>query len=726
MNVPDPLDDRLEAYLAALDAGTPLEDVLSDLPADDRAEVESLLLLATAMRSLPDPAAAQTRPDFARVIGAPPTRQHKRRWFYWEPRVKGWLNFNSIFSNVYATGLAVAMIAILLGVIFIPRLLPIGNRVSSPGILGGLFGQKSTPTQVSVMAPSTPGVMPELEVRYGTGDAPNPAIARLGIGLPRQVTPSPDGKLLAIGTTTGVYMYDSVTMNQLWSESTYAAVEEIRWSADSRRVAARLYQWGNILVWNSATGEYVRSLEYDGEVFSMDWSPDRLQIAGGFFRPDPEGDGGYAFGVAIWQVNTGKVVVEKILGTESQSLPIEGDQPARPTGLDWSPVGGPIAVAVGEHSVALIDPASGNIDKILQGDASGEPLSVRFSPDGQWLAVYATSGTQVDVWRVSTGELAYELGHDALVLGLKWSPDGTRLATTTYGRIQTRVWDMASGTMLLSITAPAQDTSVFGWFDSLAWSADGERFIVTGQGSGGIVRWDLASGTATTMGFQVPDLASYSPVAYVGSAPDGSLTIWDSAAGVPRYSFRFTPPPQPIGWSADSKQVAGVAADQSTVVWDVESAQPVQFLDSPKRIEGWLTQPIDPRGFGCWDTVTAQNDRKGLTASAVSILDAGSQVGATVNILESDTTAMIYTWTVKGSAVCALSFSPNGKWLAIGQGNQSGTSGMRESAVTILDMETGQVADVYYGHTGSVLSIVWSPDGLWLASVSADGTVVVW
>jgi hypothetical protein len=139
MNVPDPLDDRLEAYLAALDAGTPLEHVLRDLSADDRAEIEPLLRLTTAMRSLPDPAAAQARPDFARVIATPPARRQRRRWFYWEPREKGWLNF----GNVYATGLAVAMIAILLGVIFIPRLLPIGNQVSSPGILGGLFGRRS-------------------------------------------------------------------------------------------------------------------------------------------------------------------------------------------------------------------------------------------------------------------------------------------------------------------------------------------------------------------------------------------------------------------------------------------------------------------------------------------------------------------------------------------------------------------------------------------------------
>lgn len=727
MNAADPLDDRLEAYLSALDAGTLLENVLSDLSADDRADIESLLLLATAMRSLPDPAAAQPRPDFARVVGTPPARRQRRRWFYWEPREKGWFNFTRLFSNVYAAGLAAAMIAILLGIIFVPRLLPAISQAISPGSMGSPAAP--TPTQVSVLAPSTPGVMPELEVRYGTGDAPNPAIARLGIGQPRQVELSPDGTLLAIGTSTGVYVYDTTTMNQLWSESTYAAVEEIRWSADSRRIAARLYKWPNVLVWNGPTGEYVRSLEFSGEILSMAWSPDRSQIAAGFFMPDPDGAGGYTFGVAIWRVDSGEVLVEKVLGTESRSLPIEGDEQKHPTGLDWSPSGDLLAVVVGERSIALIDPARGDIDKILQGDVSGEPLSVRFSPDGQWLAVYASSGTQAGVWRVPAGEPAYKLGHEALMQGLKWSPDSKRLATTTTGRIQTRVWDMSSGAMLLSMTAPVQDFSVFGWFDSLAWSADGESFIVSGQNSGALVQWDPASGTATSMGFQAPDLASYSPVAYIGSAPDGGLIIWDSAAGVPRYSFRFMPPPERIGWSADAsldgRQVAGVAADQSAVVWDVESGQPLELLDDAERVEGRLMQPLDPRGPGCRDTVTAHNDGKRLIAAATSTLDAGSRPSATVNILDSDTSAMIYTWTVKGSAVCSLAFSPNGKWLAIGQGSQGG-GGMKENAVTILNMETGHVAEVYYGHTGPVLGLVWSMDGRWLASVSEDGTVVVW
>jgi len=723
MNLSSSLDDRLESCLAALDAGVSLESVLADLTDDDRVEIEPLLRLTTAVRTLPDPAMAQPRPDFDRTLVGMPVRRQKRRWSFWQPGERGRLNFGFLFGSVYATGLAVAMIAILLGVILIPRLLPAVTQVASPGFLGRPTEQK--PTQTSVLIASTPGMAPELETHYGIGDAPNPAIARLGVGLPRQIVPSPDGTMLAVGASTGVYVYDTATMDQLWSESTYAAVEEIRWSADSRRVAARLHKWPNLLVWNSATGEYGRSLEYSGEVLSMAWSPDRVHMAGGFYMPDPEGDGGYAYGVAIWQVDTGKVVVEKVLGTESQVLPIEGDEPRMPTALDWSPTGGPLAVVVGERSIALIDPASGDIDKIVQTEAGGEPFHVAFSPDGQWLAGYAESSTQVTVWQVATGEPTYLVEHEALAAGLSWSPDGRHLATTTYAHLQTRVWDMANGAMVVSMTAAARDFSVFSWFDSLAWAPDGKHFIVTGQNSGAIVQWEVATGTATTMGFELPELAIYSPVSYVGSAPDGSLIIWDSAQGVPLYNYRFAPPPELAGWSPDQTQIAGISADGSTVIWSIERALPVEFLDDPHPIDGWLMGEVDPRGWGCWDTVTAHNERERLTASAVSMVDANDQVAAVVDIIDSNTSAAIYKWTVQGSTVCSLAFSPGGKWLAIGQGNPSDVTDMRESAITILEMETGEVYDVLYGHTGSVPGLVWSADGKRLASVSTDGSVGV-
>lgn len=50
-----------------------------------------------------------------------------------------------------------------------------------------------------------------------------------------------------------------------------------------------------------------------------------------------------------------------------------------------------------------------------------------------------------------------------------------------------------------------------------------------------------------------------------------------------------------------------------------------------------------------------------------------------------------------------------------------------DSTVGIFDAETGKaVGEPFYGHTNSVLSVAYSPDGRRIVSSSADSTVRVW
>ena len=69
------------------------------------------------------------------------------------------------------------------------------------------------------------------------------------------------------------------------------------------------------------------------------------------------------------------------------------------------------------------------------------------------------------------------------------------------------------------------------------------------------------------------------------------------------------------------------------------------------------------------------------------------------------------------SSVYSVSFSPDGATLA---------SGSRDNTIKLWDVATGENIATLIGHTDWVLSVSFSPDGATLASGSRDNTIKLW
>ena len=75
------------------------------------------------------------------------------------------------------------------------------------------------------------------------------------------------------------------------------------------------------------------------------------------------------------------------------------------------------------------------------------------------------------------------------------------------------------------------------------------------------------------------------------------------------------------------------------------------------------------------------------------------------------------TFTGHSGGVFSVSFSPDGKRIVSGSGDQT---------LKVWDAQTGQETLTLKGHSGSVRSVSFSPDGKRIVSGSKDNTLKVW
>ncbi len=224
---------------------------------------------------------------------------------------------------------------------------------------------------------------------------------------------------------------------------------------------------------------------------------------------------------------------------------------------------------------------------------------------------------------------------------------------------------------------------------------------------------------------------------------NGNIDLWDWATRQKTGTLTNECWPLALAFLPGGNLLASANRDHSgpvISVWDVSTRQIVRTLPQPSAVASlaispdgqWLaTFHLDPH-LRLWRMASgemvkdlpaseASNDsyRNPLFSPDGTTLALGEMTGE-IRLLELKTDVLrVIAAPLEGNGVSALAFSPDGRFLAAGYGFSDGT-------IRIWEVATGNLVGSLEGHRGSVVRLVYSPDGLHLYSASADQTLRVW
>jgi WD40 repeat protein len=476
-------------------------------------------------------------------------------------------------------------------------------------------------------------------------------------------------------------------------------------------------------VWDASTGQTVADLRgHTGRVGTAAFSPDGKSVA------TASGDGT----ARVWDVQTGQTLTD-----------LRGHTGALSSAA-FSTDGKSVVTASIDNTARVWIVNTGETLTELRGH-TGPVWTARFSPDGKFVVTASGDGT-ARVWDAKTDQPLTDLrGHTGPVWTATFSPDG-KFVVTASGDGTTRVWDASTGQTVAELRGHT------GRVGTTVFSPDG-KFVVTASSDKTAWVWDVKTGQTLTdlRGHTRPvTSAAFSPDGkfVVTASGDGTARVWDAITGQTMTELRgHTGALSSAAFSPDGKFVVTAGDDNTARVWDAKTGQTVAELSDP--VESVTSPAFSPDGkfvvtgsdeftARVWDantgqTVTQLRGHTGSVLSAAFSPDGKSVVTAgydmTARVWDARTGQTIAQLRGHTRPVTSAAFSPDGKFVvttSTGGGGPRAFTTAPDDTARVWDAKTGQPVAELRGHTQSVVSAAFSPDGKFVVTANSDKTAQIY
>ena len=269
--------------------------------------------------------------------------------------------------------------------------------------------------------------------------------------------------------------------------------------------------------------------------------------------------------------------------------------------LEFSPQGEVLASSSFDGTIMLWEVSTGHIQQHLQSP-SGYPRVVKFSHDGQWLAVGGSDKT-IQLWKNYKLEKVL-VKHLASVNALVWSPDDQILASgSDDGSVI--LWDTQSWQVRTLLHGHSRSVNTLEFSPHF-------NFLISGGDDKLIRLWNPLQGQLqrTLKGHSGMVLSIVcQQTMLVSSAGDKTLRVWDLETGRPlRVLEGHTDVVYKLAFSHQGQLLASKSDEHTVRLWRGDATAPLAILEEPTEPQLWLGglafHPHQP-----WLATLGQHDR---------------------------------------------------------------------------------------------------------------------